>query len=136
MKLIIALLTCCSITAFAQQSRIFPQPNKITETTGDFVFNGTLTVQNNPVFMEVAPYLQQLFAAEKGVSLIPSTTNFSVSVRSNLLIKAEGYQLTVGSEGIVIEYNDRNGLLYAFQSLQQWMTTVSYTHLRAHETEL
>lgn len=122
MKLIIALLTCCSITAFAQQSRIFPQPNKITETTGDFVFNGTLTVQNNPVFMEVAPYLQQLFAAEKGVSLIPSTTNFSVSVRSNLLIKAEGYQLTVGSEGIVIEYNDRNGLLYAFQSLQQWMT--------------
>lgn len=122
MKFIIVLLTCCSFSVFAQQARIFPQPNKLTETTGDFNFDGVLTVQNNPVFLEVAPYLQLLFANDKGVSLVPTTTNFSVAIRSNLLLKEEAYQLTVGTDGIVIEYMDRNGLLYAFQSLNQWIT--------------
>ncbi len=122
MKFIIVLLTCCSFSVFAQQARIFPQPNQLIETPGDFNFNGQLTVQNAPLFLEVAPYLQQLFAREKGIELTTSATNFSVSLQQNSQLPKEAYQLKINQSGVFIQFADKNGLLYAFQSLQQWMT--------------
>lgn len=122
MKFIIALLTCCSISVVAQQSRIFPQPNQLIESPGDYNFKGQLTVQNTPLFLEIAPYLQQLFAREKGIQLVSSETNFSVALQQNTQLPSEAYQLKINQSGVFIQYADKNGLLYAFQSLQQWVT--------------
>lgn len=122
MKLLSFLLFFFSFVSFGQQSRIFPQPNQLTETAEVFLFDGSLTIQNNSDFIAVVPYLQQLFAHDNSISLTPAATNYSVSLHNNNQLKSEAYQLTVSSTGIAIAYADKNGLLYAFQSLNQWIT--------------
>jgi hexosaminidase len=122
MKKVLLLIGLFSPLAWGQQSRIFPQPSELTETSENLTFQGNLSLETTEDSKVVIPYLHQLFEAEKGIHLELSTAkNPQITLHRNEEFSAESYMLEVNKTGIHIDYADLNGLRYAFTSLVQWI---------------
>lgn len=122
MRYYLSVILLITGSLFAQQSRIFPQPAQLTVFPEVFHFSGVLKLEETPATKQVIAYLHPLFEAEKEVHVeLTTASNPMITLHQNEDFAAESYLLEVNQQGIHIDFADQNGLLYAFQSLLQWM---------------
>lgn len=123
LSIIISCLILVVSFATGQRVCIIPQPLKVTEHTGNFVFNTqTKYVVSDKKFMPVANAFINSLNKAGGIKLHKA----SASASNNALIfkyvpnlKLEEYKLSVTPTAIVIESSYPNGAFYAVQTLYQ-----------------
>lgn len=121
MKISLIVLLCALTTNIsAQHGPVFPQPAKMEQTTDKLVFNGRLIMEENPDLKEIFPYLKNLFAKNQVQLELSSGKDAAVHFQKiNTFVYTEGYQLTVATAGIEIQYSNTESLLHAFHTLSQ-----------------
>ncbi|MGL5317172.1 MAG: beta-N-acetylhexosaminidase [Bacteroidales bacterium] len=123
-------LFACTESKSSADYKIVPQPNELVAKSGKISFapgSEYQIVVSDTSFNNVAQQLQTLLVEK--YKLKPTTGNgLKIQFEQVATVPAEGYQLTVGNDGIKIEASAPNGAFYAFQSLIQMLpTTYSYT---------
>jgi hexosaminidase len=130
---IIAIFLCLSATAiFANNTNapaIIPQPQKLKLRAGVFKLAPDAKIFANPGSIETANQLATTLRRSTGYPLKVSTKFFSgTAVKGGILLTtrsagtnlgAEGYELTVAPDAIVIRAPTQAGLFYGTQTLLQ-----------------
>lgn len=116
----ISLFCCLSFVLNAQHSRIFPQPSALKLNNEIFVHNGQLILPQTDAGKHIISVFHEAFERESGVH-IETGPKPTVELVENIDLAGESYLLEVKSKQVRIEYADMNGLLYAFQTLNQWI---------------
>ncbi|MBI3239381.1 MAG: beta-N-acetylhexosaminidase, partial [Flavobacteriia bacterium] len=120
--LLIGLIVANNLVA-QQQSVIFPQPNELTETGKNYMLKGVIRCAATEEEKKALSVVEAQFTALHGLSF----SNVSVDSTQDLRfyyqprLEKENYHLEINQTGIKITYGDRGGLIYALQSLDQWM---------------
>lgn len=117
---IISLFCCLSFVLNAQHSRIFPQPAALKTNNETFQHNGLLILPQTDAGKHIVTVFHEAFERQLGLH-IETGPKPTVELIENIDFAAESYLLEVKSKQIRMEYADLNGLLYAFQTLNQWI---------------
>lgn len=120
MKLIYFVVCCIPFLLNAQHSRIFPQPAALKMNNETFLHTGQLILPQTDAGKHIVTVFHEVFERESGVH-IETGPKPTVELIENVDLAGESYLLEVKSKQIRIEYADMNGLLYAFQTLNQWI---------------
>ncbi|HVW96444.1 MAG TPA: family 20 glycosylhydrolase [Mucilaginibacter sp.] len=114
-----------------QLTKVFPTPVSYKETGGFFVLNkNTNTHFDNRFTAEVMRFntwLAQIVGTGSRRSPGPAS---SINFNFKDGLSAEGYELTVNSQGIEINASTPTGVFYAIQSLKTLMPSSAYAHLQ------
>jgi len=125
MKKFLASLTILllALSLKAQHSAAFPEPNSLLKTGGSYRLNGCIRYHGNPeinaVLAVVAPQYKQFHALIWEDSDRGQHMDIAFSRQADL--DAEAYGLIIDANGISITYGSPSGLLYALQTLDQWI---------------
>ncbi|MFY7990831.1 MAG: family 20 glycosylhydrolase [Fluviicola sp.] len=122
MKYLIAL--CCLINgiSWSLHSRIFPEPEKIQPLKGAYAINGSLLLPSSEDTRAIVNLFHEIFEQELQLHIgVSEKSTVALCKAPNL--PAEGYFIEIRPEQIHIEYADQSGLIYAFQTLRQWITS-------------
>lgn len=138
------------ITIILSVINILPQPYKLEEGSGEYVFGKTQTVYFDPSFGEIAreefnTLCSQIQLTSRHKLKFAKSPSGIAFIRV-LDIVAEGYTLDISSEGVVVKASDDHGLFYALQTLKQLlpvdffgkgspdkrMWTLPYCHIEDH----
>jgi len=107
-------------SAQAQHSRIFPQPQSYIANGEQFNVGPDLILQDTPESREMLPFLKEQFYNQFGIYLlIDQKREPEIQLSVSKAIRKGYYHMTITSSGVIIEYNDYQGLFYAMQSLLQ-----------------
>ncbi len=123
-----AFVLYCS-AVFAQQINIIPQPLSVTEKTGNFTINSsTKLVVKDKKDNATASFLNTYLLEHYGFKLMQVTTDAAKSItissgQQGEGLKASGYQLQSGMEGVHIKGNSAVGSFYGMQTLIQLLPT-------------
>ena len=129
-----AFVLYCS-AVFAQQVNIIPQPLSVTEKTGNFTINSsTRLVVKDKKDNATASFLNTYLLEHYGFKLIQVTTDAAKSItissgQQGEGLKASGYQLQSGMDGVHIKGNSELGSFYGMQTLLQLLPTEKSTAL-------
>jgi hexosaminidase len=139
-KLVAALFSVCLLLAMslplaAQQAAegiaLIPEPVSLQRGTGTFVLSSATSIQlpgkpeKDPARLKIAQYLRDEIRPATGLDLKISREASSAGIQLLLNNKpdaqlgAEGYQLEVSPEKVLIRANHTSGLFYGVQSLLQ-----------------
>ena len=127
------VLYCSSV--FAQQINIIPQPLSVTEKTGNFtITSSTRLVVKDKKDNATASFLNAYLLEHYGFKLIQVTTDAAKSItissgQQGEGLKASGYQLQSGMDGVHIKGNSAVGSFYGMQTLIQLLPTEKSTAL-------
>ena len=104
----------------AQHSRIFPQPQSYTANGEKYLLGSDLRIQETPESKEMLPFFKEQFSSQFGINLfIDQKREPEIQLSVSKAMRKGYYHLTITSSGIIIAYNDYQGLFYAMQSLLQ-----------------
>ena len=129
-----AFVLYCS-AVFAQQVNIIPQPLSVTEKTGNFTINSsTRLVVKDKKDNATASFLNTYLLEHYGFKLIQVTTDAAKSItissgQQGEGLKASGYQLQSGMDGVHIKGNSELGSFYGMQTLLQLLPIEKSTAL-------
>ena len=120
--LLIGLIVANNLLA-QQQSVIFPQPNELTENGQSYHLRERIRCAPNAEELIVLSAVQPQFKSihELVFATISSDSTQDLRFYYQPRLEKENYQLEITKQGISIKYGDRGGLMYALQSLDQWM---------------
>ncbi len=123
----VLLVSCTSqkkeVVNNKEDYQIIPQPTEMTRKNGRFLLDSTTQILCSSNLMGEAAFLSDLItgAAGKGLGI-----SFSGSEKGNILLQidptieyAEGYQLSITPNGIVVSGKTSVGVFYGIQSLRQ-----------------
>lgn len=118
-KLSTYLITLFFVSQLSAQN-IVPSPSVLEKMNGNFLFEKQTTVAYSSKGKNTLEYLQLKFSAHQ----IDKTNNTSkaqilLQIKENTELGAEGYQLNVTTQQIIISANTEAGLFYGVQSLLQ-----------------
>lgn len=126
--LLIILVSCNQNTKKAQID-IIPRPEQVQVNPGYFSFNKTSRILvETPDSLKfeshyLANYLKDKGGIDLSVAYAPENKNFNKDIILKLVpgisTSNEGYQMSVGEKGIMIEANTSAGIFYGIQSLLQ-----------------
>jgi hexosaminidase len=121
--LVIGLIVANNIAA-QQQSVIFPQPNELNETAQFYTIVETIRCNPNSLEQKALATILPQFNALHGITFATVAADSIQDLRFYYQprLEKENYQLEITTKGIAIKYGDTGGLIYALQSLNQWMT--------------
>ena len=130
MKKILCLLGSCllMLASFAQAPiALIPQPVSLQQKEGVFMLPQAVVIETpqHPELKTTLSFLQARLGTPTGrkVSVSNNTTGAHIKLQLNstasAAIGAEGYQLSVTSNGVVIKANSLAGLFYGAQTLVQ-----------------
>lgn len=110
-----------NISFKAEDIAIIPKPAKMQLSEGGFTFTPkTVFVANDSLRPEIELFTKQFTKAsgwELGIQNTPAEPNsVTLSVEKNL--PAEAYKMQISPQKIQIQASDRNGFIYALQSLR------------------
>lgn len=115
---LLGLLSCKKEQEVAILPQIIPQPNQMEITEGVFELNPTIGIKSPTLFLGSSNYLKAFI--EKGASWeLNSSSERDIEFVENKNLSAEGYQLNVTPNRIVIKAATDQGAFYAVQSLRQ-----------------
>jgi hexosaminidase len=133
-QLILLLLLFTSLSNFAQEISIIPQPVKMEKTAGSFTINSSTKIlfdisnEADKDFIEIA---KGLFAKGSDVKLDNSSAS-GAEIQGNILIQLnqpldaqlgnEGYKLSIKNDRIFLNANTSAGLFYGVQTIWQLLT--------------
>jgi len=111
----------------AQQSAIFPKPNEMVVNADLYILNNTIRYVSTPELEKVIEVVRPQFRLFHALEFKAVAKDSVVDLRfQELLAKTpEHYNLKIDKKGILIEYGDQNGLIYALQSLDQYLENKS-----------
>jgi len=129
MRLILSTLTCLLVYCtgiYAQRINIIPQPASIEERTGDFYINDKTKIIDKTGDSLIAQTIQ-LFINELSsltnihlhVDAGVEKNSISIYINPNKISNAEGYELQISKDNIIVTAATAAGILYAFESLKQ-----------------
>nr|WP_155285244.1 family 20 glycosylhydrolase [Capnocytophaga felis] len=110
------------ITFTEKDISIIPKPQSISISEGYFEFNSQTTFVVSDTLQNVARLLTEKFQKVSGWDLKitnKSPKNNFVALEFDKSLPKEGYKFNSDSEKIVIKASDRNGFVYALQTLRQ-----------------
>ena len=124
------LLLVISKDLQAQSISIIPQPVSLVEQKGSFVIDSKTSINFSKQAKgckDAATFLSHALKEISGLSL-PENAKGAQSIQLVIASKSElgkeGYQLKVSPSGILINANDRAGLVYGIQTLLQQLPAV------------
>ncbi len=98
---------------------IYPCPKSIVKGNGKFVFSNTITVKiNNDEFNGAFDFLSYLIKSMVGIECILTDDLADIEFMS-ADVSSEEYRLNIANNGVLIEFSDLKGALYAVSSLVQ-----------------
>ena len=107
---------------------IFPTPLTYERTASSFELDAGTTIVADADFEKEAAYLQQ--ALSNVLTESPRISNQAdgkvISLRKKALAAAEGYELTIDSERVLIEASTAAGVFYGIQSLKNLLPPQSW----------
>lgn len=105
----------------ARQLPLIPLPQSVVGGEGKFVFGQKLSAQVTPQAEEVFEMFAEEFTFATGVKIKRIQKSSKVQLELNLLpsLPAEGYQLKVTNNKIIISASQGAGFFYALQTLKQ-----------------
>lgn len=134
MKKLSLAFCCCfvSVLSFGQTTKntlaIIPEPVKTITKPGQFILPKNVTIQAalSKEMTPVTDYLKKRLAGATGALVtvkskfaVPATIKLLLSTKADTVLGKEGYQLLVGTKGVVIRANEPAGLFYGVQTLMQ-----------------
>lgn len=126
----------CNTYLFAQEVNIIPQPLHIKTNAGNFIITPkTILIVANNQDNATAAFLNKYLLAHYGFKLSLSNNATKNYIRLRSLqnvdgLKAEGYSLQSGGEGVLIEGNSARGTFYGMQTLIQLLPTAKSNTLK------
>lgn len=122
-KILFPLFTLTFLFASAQQSSVFPQPNMCKETGETYVLHSQIryvpAVGSEEVIAVVGDQFRKFHNLEWVA--IPKGQAADVQLIHQSDFSPEQYGLLIDKSGIRVVYGSSKGLLYALQTLDQWM---------------
>jgi hexosaminidase len=124
LSIFVAFALYCSVV-WAQQVNIIPQPLMVTAKTGNFTITpSTRLVIKDKKDDAAASFLNKYFLEQYGFELVKVDTETKNSISISSLrqtdgLKASGYRLQSGVDGVYIEGNSSEGAFYGMQTLLQ-----------------
>ncbi|MDH4472441.1 MAG: family 20 glycosylhydrolase [Fluviicola sp.] len=120
--LLIALIVANNLKA-QRQWVIFPQPNEIITNEQSYELNGKIRCVPNEEEKLAIAVMQPQFTLFHELTFKEVTADSVQDLRFYYQprLQKENYQLEITARGITIKYGDRNGLIYALQTLDQLM---------------
>lgn len=120
--LVIGLIVANNIAA-QQQSVIFPQPNEITENGQFYRLKERIRCAPNAEELNILSAVKAQYNKIRGLVFTTVSVDSAQDLRFYYQprLEKENYQLEITASGISIKYGDNGGLMYALQSLDQWM---------------
>lgn len=134
MKKLSLAFCCCfvSVLSFSQTTKstlaIIPEPVKTITKPGQFILPKNVTIQAalSKEMTPVTDYLKKKLSGATGALVtvkskfaVPATIKLLLSTKADTVLGKEGYQLWVGTKGVVIRANEPAGLFYGVQTLMQ-----------------
>ncbi len=107
----------------AQQSAIFPQPNEVVVNSDLYILNNTIRYVSTPEIEAIINVVRPQFRLIHALEFKAVAKDSAVDLRFQQLFAKtpEHYNLKIDKKGILIEYGDKNGLIYGLQSLDQYL---------------
>ena len=124
MNYISALLAViAAFSANAQHSPVFPQPYLLVVTSDSYAVNGALRYNYSDELAAVLVDVVLQYNELHGLNWQPAMKREQADVFFSRQpdLDPEAYGLIVDKSGIKITYGSRSGLLYALQTLDQWI---------------
>ena len=124
-SLLLAGMLAIGGTAFANTEfiNLTPAPKSITQTDGEYTLATGMTISTSnlseDMTAEVTKFVEALNAATGLNATTTTEAAANVTINTNADITAEGYNLTVTSNGVTIEAATPTGLYYAFQTFKK-----------------
>ncbi|ASS50565.1 MAG: hypothetical protein A3D31_13455 [Candidatus Fluviicola riflensis] len=123
--LLISLVLAGTVTAqqSIKQSVIFPQPNELMTNGQSYELNGRIRYVATEEEKKALAVVQPQFTLLHGLTFkeVSADSAQDLYFYYQPRLEKENYQLEITKQGISIKYGDPGGLMYAFQSLDQWM---------------
>lgn len=118
-------------------TKIFPTPDSYRETGETFVLTADVEIVTDPTFKEEAAYLAeelQLLIGKKLAVTNATTERKKTIVLSKAPLNAEGYQLKVNNDRIVIAGETGHGIFNGIQSLKSLIAPTAWSGIQASIT--
>lgn len=122
-KVLLSLFVLFHLFTDAQQTSVFPQPNKVLAGEGSFTLNGCIRYNKTRETEAVIPVVRAQFERFHDLRFVETPKDSSQDLHFNYQpdLPEEHYGLFIDKNGIQIIYGKASGLLYALQTLDQWM---------------
>lgn len=100
--------------------KVFPTPVSYQATGQPFQLDGQVVIAADAEFGPEAARLANALATVLGKkpAIQPTATGQAITLRKNPAIAAEGYELRVNADGVLLSASSRAGMFYGIQSLQ------------------
>lgn len=137
-RILTTLFLSCCLGGYAAQGTgidIIPKPIQLTQETGAFTLTPQTVISYAPGLQPQAAYLQEVLSASTGwdLKLEEGEKYNGNSIRLSLEtegIMPEGYEMSVGNTGVVIQGADAGGVFYGIQTLLQLFPSEVYSPVR------
>ena len=105
------------------QTVIFPQPNELVGTNDLYALKNTIRYVSTPEIEAIIEVVRPQFRLFHALEFKAVAKDSTVDLRFQQLFAKtpEHYNLKIDKKGILIEYGDKNGLIYGLQSLDQYL---------------
>lgn len=103
------------------QSPVFPNPASVTLAKGTYSLSDTIRYDIGEEDREVIQSVVANFRKFHRLVFVEDKVHPDLKGIRGSLQGPEGYALSITGNGILIQFDDKNGLLYGLQTLDQWM---------------